>query len=333
MRDIAANPCNSAWFLNRSSQAPVLSLVDLSSCKAVSSSVLATALTGVNVSTGGSIAPVPCGGAYVSIAAGIGQNLLYYVLRSAAVAQIAASIVQFENVIAAAWDASNSRLALLTATQITEVTTGNLSAAWATNHGLTLSATGSIDADRNGNIVIGGGGQIQVYSGGTGTRTASASQTGVAFCRFDATGNIYAGGTSGLTKYAPGLASTLWTIATAPSALSLGDVSVWIEVDSGNNRSVQKLNPANGTLTATINNCMAPCAVPGDQAAAIQIAFGTLGPTICLISSAGTVTRTGDLIGAYQTITQTVFADQPVYTGTGPTIIEPGVGRIGANVW
>jgi hypothetical protein len=325
MRDVASIPQNVIWGLsygsgNASVAVPLVSIIDLTTLKIVASSTLPLSAPNAGLSV------MPCMGAFVTQLITASQNGFFNLLRSGAVAQSDLSFLSGVSVIACAWDSTNSRLAVLTSTTVAEIAPATLTTAWSTSHGLTPNAVGSIDADRNGNVAIAANGTVQVYNGGSGVQSASFAQAGAATLRYDAEGNLFVAGTD-FSKYNSALVNQ-WTFATTYSALSVGDQFIYGQVDTGTGSEVDTLNLATGELLGFIATLSSPCAIPGGRFVALSNSLGFTGPMLVLIDSGGFASAQGDLLAAWESVT-----GGPTYVRAGRTILEPGVGRIGAFAW
>jgi hypothetical protein len=261
---------------------PTLSIVDLASCR-----INASALTANAVSTGTGLSVIPGGGAFAS-----SNTSVVRLLATAAIVQEFGE----SGANGCIYDQSNGNVIVTQAVGSSAIAVATLNTAWG-------PVTGIVgDIDRNGHVALvnNSGSQITINSLTSGSVIATAAMNSPLNCRFDAAGNLYAWSATVVQKFNSALASQ-WAVSLAGtiSALSVGDVSVWVEVDSGDLRSVLKLNPATGATINTTPNVVAPCAIPGDMAAAIQIAFGIFGPQACVIYSNGSVGRVGDFVPAY----------------------------------
>ncbi len=322
MRLCGSLPTKSVWFLNGAAGGNAtfsqVAIADLSACRVVASLLLVNSGNGQN-----SLSTVPCFGAFYATvgASGFGQ-----ILPTGAVVQSVAAGLTTRS---ALYDPVNKAVALLTSTTTSEVSLIDGHTIWTVNHGIGSAFPAGIDCDRLGRIAIAMNGQVRVYNGANGVPLGSQAQAGAGYCRYDASGNLYVGGSGSLTAYAPNLALTIWTKAIPVQYLSCGDGGLWIESDAAPVVNSLKLKYTDGSTLATIPNTMIPCAIPGDQAVGLALILGTSGPTISVINSSGKIGTQGDRIGAYQ---QIAFSGGH-YTTSFPTQAEPSSGRIGAFKW
>jgi hypothetical protein len=313
MRMTGRPSSSSVWFMGFPSLATV-SIVDQSSCKVAGSCL-------INGAVGSSLALDGCSRAFFSTAGSFGQ-----LLPSAASVSFFQSAV---NQLAIAFDPTNARIAVLTTSKVMEISPANWSTAMSVAHGLTIgSSPCGIDVNRSGTIAVAGAGEVLLYTGAAGISVGSIAVVGVNCVRFDAGGNVYVSGTSGLTAYTP-LLTAIWSVSQPYTAISVGDQSLFCQRDSSTGSNVDVRNLSTGSLIGTAANCSSPCAVRGGLAIALQNALGVSGPIACQIAANGSVSHQGDRLTAWNSVS----LSGGVYTRSGPTLSEPGGGRIGAYPW
>jgi hypothetical protein len=305
VRTAGAVSKDSAWFLSRSLGFGCLSIVDAATCQVGASTL---------VNTGSGLAIDGCTRAFFSAAVGFGQISL-----------ACGSIAFFVSSISprcCAFDPLNNQLDVLTSTFLASLSSATWSG-WQKSHGIAIGTNPcGIDVDRSGNIAIAGAGQLQTYNS-AGTMTNSTPVNGAAFCRFDAAGNLYAGGTTVLVKFNPAF-TQVWSISQAYTAMSVGDRFLYCQRDTPTASTTDIINPAAGAVVYSAANVSSPCAIPSSRALGLLNVHGTSGPLAVRIGGTGLIeTSGGDRIAAWST------------GGTNgiPALSEPMVGRIGAYKW